>query len=62
MKLRMLNNVKVIEDLIIPPSNHLEKLIGNRLGQHSIKVNDSWRICFVWQDRIATDVEIVDYH
>lgn len=61
-KLRMLNNAKVLDDLRIPPSNHLEKLVGDRAGQHSIKVNDQWRICFVWQDGIVTDVEIVDYH
>ncbi len=58
----MLNNAKAIEDLRIPPGNHLEKLVGNRLGQHSIKVNDQWRICFLWQDGIVTDVEMVDYH
>ena len=61
-KLRMLNNAKVMDDLRIPPSNHLEKLIGDRLGQYSIKVNDQWRICFSWQEGIVTDVEIVDYH
>lgn len=61
-KLRVLNNAKVLEDLRIPPSNHLEKLIGDRAEQYSIKVNDQWRICFIWQDAIVTDVEIVDYH
>ncbi|HAT1820775.1 type II toxin-antitoxin system RelE/ParE family toxin [Legionella pneumophila] len=61
-KLRMLNNAKVLDDLRIPPSNHLEKLVGDRAGQHSIKINDQWRICFVWQDGIVTEVEIVDYH
>ncbi len=61
-KLRMLNNANVLDDLRIPPSNHLEKLIGDRLGQHSIKLNDQWRICFSWQERIITDVEIIDYH
>ncbi|WBV71442.1 type II toxin-antitoxin system RelE/ParE family toxin [Legionella pneumophila] len=61
-KLRMLNNAKVLDDLRIPPSNHLEKLVGDRAGQHSIKINNQWRICFVWQDGIVTEVEIVDYH
>ncbi|WP_231950714.1 type II toxin-antitoxin system RelE/ParE family toxin [Legionella spiritensis] len=61
-KLRMLNNAKALDDLRIPPSNHLEKLVGDRVGQHSIKINDQWRICFVWQDGIVLDVEIVDYH
>lgn len=61
-KLRMLNNAKALNDLRIPPSNHLEKLIGDRLRQHSIKVNEQWRICFVWQEGIVTDVEMVDYH
>lgn len=61
-KLRMLNNARALSDLRIPPSNHLEKLMGDRLGQHSIKVNDQWRICFVWQDGIVTNVEMVDYH
>lgn len=61
-KLRMLNNAKVLDDLRIPPSNHLEKLIGDRLGQHSIKVNDQWRICFVWQEGTVAEVELVDYH
>ncbi|HFF3083755.1 type II toxin-antitoxin system RelE/ParE family toxin [Legionella pneumophila] len=61
-KLRMLNNAKVLDDLRIPPSNHLEKLVDDRAGQHSIKINDQWRICFVWQDGIVTEVEIVDYH
>ncbi|SQG89960.1 plasmid maintenance system killer protein [Legionella pneumophila subsp. pascullei] len=58
----MLNNAKVLDDLRIPPSNHLEKLVDDRAGQHSIKINDQWRICFVWQDGIVTEVEIVDYH
>lgn len=61
-KLRMLHNARALDDLRIPPSNHLEKLIGDRLGKHSIKINDQWRICFVWQDGFVTDVEIVDYH
>lgn len=61
-KLRMLNNAQNIHDLRIPPSNRLEKLGGNRKGQYSIRINDQWRICFVWQDNNAYDVEITDYH
>jgi len=61
-KLRMLDAATVIDDLKIPPSNRLEKLKGNRRGQHSIRINNQWRICFVWQGRGASDVEIVDYH
>jgi proteic killer suppression protein len=49
-------------DLRSPPSNHLEKLRGSRTGQYSIRVNDQWRICFVWSDGGAWQVEIVDYH
>jgi proteic killer suppression protein len=61
-KLRMLNNAKTINDLRIPPANRLEKLIGNRTGQYSIRINDQWRICFDWQEENAYNVEIVDYH
>lgn len=61
-KLRMVNNAKVLEDLRIPPNNQLEPLLGNRKGQHSIRINDQWRICFVWLEGIAERVEIVDYH
>ncbi len=61
-KLRMINNAKNINDLRIPPANRLEKLSGSREGQHSIRINDQWRICFVWRDRDAYDVEITDYH
>ena len=61
-KLRMMNNAKNINDLRIPPANRLEKLGGNREGQHSIRINDQWRICFVWRDGNAYDVEITDYH
>ena len=61
-KLRMIDAATVIDDLRIPPSNHLEKLKGDRRGQHSIRINDQWRICFVWNDNSASDVEIVDYH
>jgi proteic killer suppression protein len=61
-KLRMLNQARVLEDLRIPPGNRLEALRGDREGQHSIRINDQWRICFVWEDGGAGDVEIVDYH
>lgn len=61
-KLRMINNARSIGDLRIPPANRLEKLSGNRAGQYSIRINDQWRICFVWKDGDATDVEITDYH
>lgn len=61
-KLRMLNNAKLLEDLRIPPANRLEALKGARKGQHSIRINDQWRICFVWRDGNADAVEIVDYH
>jgi proteic killer suppression protein len=61
-KLRMLNNVKTLQDLRVPPANRLEALKGERKGQWSIRVNDQWRICFVWNDGNASKVEIVDYH
>ena len=61
-KLRMLNNARSINDLRVPPANRLEALRGNRKGQHSIRINDQWRICFVWLDGDAVNVEIVDYH
>ena len=61
-KLRMLNNARSINDLRVPPANQLEALRGNRKGQHSIRINDQWRICFVWMDGDALNVEIVDYH
>ena len=61
-KLRYLNNAKTIEDLRIPPSNRLEKLKGDRAGQYSIRINDQWRIYFVWESNDAYEVEIVDYH
>jgi proteic killer suppression protein len=59
----MLNNAKVLEDLRIPPNNRLESLVGNRKGQHSIRINQQWWICFVWLDGgVVEQVEIVDYH
>ncbi|CAN1212766.1 type II toxin-antitoxin system RelE/ParE family toxin [Tumidithrix helvetica PCC 7403] len=61
-KLRMLNRAETLQDLRVPPANRLERLVGDREGQHSIRVNDRWRICFEWQDGDALDVEIVDYH
>lgn len=61
-KLDMLNAANDLKDLSSPPGNRLEALKGNRKGQHSIRINDQWRICFVWSDHGATDVEIVDYH
>jgi proteic killer suppression protein len=61
-KLRMLSNAHAINDLRSPPANRLEKLSGAREGQHSIRINDQYRICFVWKDGNAYDVEIVDYH
>lgn len=61
-KLRMLNNAQSLEDLRIPPANRLEALKGDRAGQHSIRINDQWRICFIWQDGNAHNVEITDYH
>lgn len=61
-KLRMLNRSQSLQDLRMPPANRLEKLTGNRTGQHSIRINDQWRICFVWRDGDAYEVEIVDYH
>lgn len=61
-KLRMLNNAHCLDDLRIPPANRLEALKGKRKGQHSIRINDQWRICFVWSEVNAHNVEIVDYH
>jgi len=61
-KLRMLNNAESLEDLRIPPANRLESLRGDRQGQHSIRINDQWRICFVWDDGDAKCIQIVDYH
>ena len=61
-KLEILNAAGALQDLRLPPSNRLEKLSGNRQGQHSIRINDQWRICFVWKGSDAYDVEIVDYH
>lgn len=61
-RLSYLHAAKNINDLRSPPANRLEKLSGEREGQYSIRINQQWRICFVWQDSDAYDVEIVDYH
>jgi len=61
-KLRMIQAATKLSDLKAPPGNRLEALRGDRSGQHSIRVNDQWRICFVWENDRAYDVEIVDYH
>ena len=63
--LRKLNQLEVagcLQDLCIPSSNHLESLVDDRNGQHSIRVNNKWRVCFEWRDGDAWNVEIVDYH
>jgi proteic killer suppression protein len=61
-KLQMLDSATELKDLRSPPGNRLELLSGDRAGQHSIRINDQWRICFVWTDAGADEVEIVDYH
>lgn len=61
-KLLLLDAAESLNDLRIPPGNRLEKLSGNRAGQHSIRVNNQWRICFRWREGDAHDVAIVDYH
>jgi toxin HigB-1 len=61
-KLRLLNQARVIGDLRVPPGNRLEALRGDRVGQHSIRINDQWRICFVWDEGGPANVEIVDSH
>ena len=62
IRLAMLNRSGKLDDLRIPPSNKLEKLSGDREGQYSIRINDKYRVCFVWKENNAYDVEIVDYH
>ncbi|MDR4497282.1 MAG: type II toxin-antitoxin system RelE/ParE family toxin [Candidatus Scalindua sp.] len=62
VKLEVLNAAVSLNSLRAPPGNRLEQLKGNRKDQHSIRINDQWRICFVWKDESATEVEIVDYH
>ena len=61
-KLAMLHRAAALQDLRIPPGNRLEALQGDRKGQHSIRINDQWRVCFVWRGGHATQVQIVDYH
>lgn len=61
-KLRQLEIAVRLEDMRIPPQNRLELLKGSRRGQYSIRINDQWRLCFVWKDGTAFDIEIVDYH
>jgi len=61
-KLRQLDASRTVDDLRNPPGNRLEALTGDRAGQMSIRINDQWRLCFIWRDGDATDVEIADYH
>lgn len=61
-KLQLLDAVVTLDDLRVPPGNRLEALKGDRVGQHSIRINDQYRICFVWHEGRAAQVEIVDYH
>jgi proteic killer suppression protein len=61
-KMQMIVAARDLTDLKVPPGNQLEGLGGDRKGQHSIRINDQWRVCFVWTDRGAENVEIVDYH
>jgi toxin HigB-1 len=61
-KLLTIDAARRLDDLCMPPGNRLEALRGDRQGQHSIRINDQWRICFVWKDAEAWDVEIADYH
>jgi len=62
IKLEVLNAAVSLISLRVPPGNRLEQLKGNRKNQHSIRINDPWRICFIWKEENAHDVEIVDYH
>jgi len=57
-----LDAAETLDDLRVPPANQLERLHGDRDGQHSVRVNDQWRVCFRWRDGNAHDVQIVDYH
>ncbi|QGM94953.1 type II toxin-antitoxin system RelE/ParE family toxin [Methylocystis rosea] len=60
--LRLLNQARILNDLRVPPGNRLEALKGDRFGQHSIRINDQWRICFIWIEGGPSNVTIVDYH
>ena len=62
MKLEIIDAADMLQDLTIPPGNQLEKLSGGRKGQHSIRINKQWRVCFIWRSGDAYEVEIVDYH
>ncbi|MGL5114131.1 MAG: type II toxin-antitoxin system RelE/ParE family toxin [Beijerinckiaceae bacterium] len=62
VKLFLIDTVTRLEDLRVPPGNRLEPLKGDRAGQYSIRVNDQWRICFIWREGDAHDVEFCDYH
>jgi len=61
-KLMQIHSARTLDDLRAPPGNRLEALTGDRKGQHSVRINDQWRLCFRWRDGDAHDVEIVDYH
>jgi proteic killer suppression protein len=61
-RLAQLDAATTLDDLRVPPSNNLEALLGDRKGQYSVRINDQWRICFIWKDGDAFNVEIVDYH
>ena len=61
-KLQQLHAATSLDFLRVPPGNRLEALVGDRAGKHSIRINDQWRLCFVWRDGHAHEVEIVDYH
>ena len=61
-KLLYLHRARSLQDLLAPPGNRLEALRGDRKGQHSIRINEQWRVCFVWKNGDAYDVEIIDYH
>lgn len=61
-KLALLDNASSLNELAVVPGNHLEALSGSRAGQHSLRINDQWRLCFIWRDGNAYGVEITDYH
>lgn len=62
MRLQRIVAARTLADLRVPPSHHLEALSGNRKGEHSIRINDQWRVCFRWTEQGAVDIEITDYH
>lgn len=61
-KLQQLDSAATLDALRVPPGNRLEALVGDRKGQHSIRINDQWRLCFIWSEEGVREVEIVDYH